>query len=57
MRSIDGTLRRPITEVTAKLGNAWVTGRGSRGPNPADFAVNTFGCQIAEVSVDTATGW
>ena len=56
VRSIDGTLRRPITEVTGKLGNAWVTGRGSRGPNPADLAVNTFGCQIAEVSVDTATG-
>ena len=56
VRSIDGTLRRPITEVTAKLGNAWVTGRGSRGPNPADLAVNTFGCQIAEVAVDTATG-
>ncbi len=56
VRSVDGTLRRPITDITEKLGNAWVTGRGSRGPNPADLAVNTFGCQVAEVSVDTATG-
>ena len=56
VRSIDGTLRRPITELTSKLGNAWVTGRGSRGPNPADLAVNTFGCQVAQVAVDTATG-
>jgi xanthine dehydrogenase YagR molybdenum-binding subunit len=56
VRSIDGTLRRPIAEVTEKLGNAYVTGRGSRGPNPADLSVNTFGCQIAEVGVDTGTG-
>ena len=27
VRSVDGTLRRPITDVTGKLGNAWVTGR------------------------------
>ena len=33
-----------------------MTGRGSRGPNPADLAVNTFGCQVAQVAVDTATG-
>ena len=28
IRSVDGTLRRPITELTGKLGNAWVVGRG-----------------------------
>ena len=56
VRSTDGTLRRPITDVTEKLGNAWVTGRGSRGPNPDGLAVNTFGCQIAQVAVDTLTG-
>jgi CO/xanthine dehydrogenase Mo-binding subunit len=56
IRSADGTLRRPLTEVTGKLGNAWVTGQGSRAPNPEGMAVNTFGCQIAQVAVDTLTG-
>jgi len=56
VRSVDGTLREPITEVTGKLGNAWISGSGSRGPNPAGMNVNTFGCQIAQVAVDTGTG-
>ncbi len=56
VRSSDGSLRHPITEVTEKLGNAWVTGSGSRAPNPEGMAVNTFGCQIAQVAVDTLTG-
>ena len=56
VRSTDGTLRRPIHDVTEKLGNAWVTGSGSRAPNPDGMAVNTFGCQIAQVAVDTLTG-
>jgi CO/xanthine dehydrogenase Mo-binding subunit len=56
VRSVDGTLREPITEVTGKLGNAWISGSGSRGPNPQGMAVNTWGCQIAQVAVDTATG-
>ena len=56
IRSVDGTLRHPITEVTGKLGNAWISGSGSRGPNPDGMAVNTFGCQIAQVAVDTGTG-
>jgi xanthine dehydrogenase YagR molybdenum-binding subunit len=56
VRSADGTLRRPLTEVTGKLGNAWVTGAGSRAPNPEGMAVNTFGCQIAQVAIDTLTG-
>jgi CO/xanthine dehydrogenase Mo-binding subunit len=56
VRSADGTLRRPIADVTEKLGNAWVTGAGSRAPNPQGLAVNTFGCQIAQVAVDTLTG-
>ena len=56
IRSVDGTLRRPITDLTGKLGNAWVTGRGSRSPNPDGMSVNTFGCQIAQVAVDTHTG-
>jgi CO/xanthine dehydrogenase Mo-binding subunit len=56
VRSVDGTLRHPITDVTGQLGNAWITGSGSRAPNPAGMAVNTWGCQIAQVAVDTATG-
>jgi xanthine dehydrogenase YagR molybdenum-binding subunit len=56
IRSVDGTLRQPITEVTGKLADAWVRGGGSRGPNPSGVAVNTFGCQIAQVAVDTVTG-
>ncbi|HYW29150.1 MAG TPA: xanthine dehydrogenase family protein molybdopterin-binding subunit [Gaiellales bacterium] len=56
VRSTDGTLRHPLLEVTGKLGNAWVRGSGSRAPNPDGMAVNTFGCQIAQVAVDTVTG-
>jgi xanthine dehydrogenase YagR molybdenum-binding subunit len=56
IRSVDGTLHEPITEVTGKLGNAWISGSGSRGPNPDGMNVNTFGCQIAQVAVDTGTG-
>ena len=56
VRSTDGTLREPLREVTEKLGNAWGRGSGSRAPNPDGMAVNTFGCQIAQVAVDTVTG-
>ena len=57
IRSVDGTLRRPITEVTGKLGNAWVDRRAARArPTPTASSVNTFGCQIAQVAVDTHTG-
>jgi CO/xanthine dehydrogenase Mo-binding subunit len=56
IRSIDGTLRQPLSEVTGKLGSAWITGTGTRAPNPSGQSVNTFGCQIAQVAVDTATG-
>jgi CO/xanthine dehydrogenase Mo-binding subunit len=56
IRSVDGTLREPITAVTEKLGDAWISGSGSRRPNPSGLAVNTWGCQIAQVAVDTATG-
>jgi CO/xanthine dehydrogenase Mo-binding subunit len=34
----------------------FIEGRGSRIPNPKDVAIKTFGCQIAEVEVDTETG-
>jgi xanthine dehydrogenase YagR molybdenum-binding subunit len=54
--SRDGAIDAPVTEVTEKLGNATIDGSGSRGPNPDGFVINTFGCQIAQVSVDPALG-
>ena len=45
-----------FAEVTAKLGNVIIIGKGSRGPNPADTAIMTFGVQFAEVEVDIDTG-
>jgi CO/xanthine dehydrogenase Mo-binding subunit len=56
IRSRDGALRKPLSDVTGKLGHAQLVGTGSRGPNPDGMRVNTFGCQIAQVAVDPATG-
>jgi xanthine dehydrogenase YagR molybdenum-binding subunit len=56
IRSHDGAIDEPVTEVTEKLGNATIDGSGSRGPNPDGFVINTFGCQIAQVAVDPALG-
>lgn len=56
IRSRDGALEVDAVEVTGKLGDATITGSGSRGPNPDGFRVHTFGCQIAQVAVDPGTG-
>jgi CO/xanthine dehydrogenase Mo-binding subunit len=56
IRSSDGAIDADVTEVTEKLGNATIDGSGSRGPNPDGFVVHTFGCQIAQVSVDPGLG-
>ncbi len=56
IHSRDGAIDADVTEVTGKLGNATIDGSGSRGPNPDGFVVHTFGCQIAQVSVDAALG-
>jgi CO/xanthine dehydrogenase Mo-binding subunit len=56
IRSSDGALDQPYTEVVGKLGDATIDGSGMRGPNPDGFRTNTFGCQIAQVSVDPGTG-
>jgi xanthine dehydrogenase YagR molybdenum-binding subunit len=48
--------RMPWREVAAKMGNYMIVGRGARGPNPDDKALNTFGAQFAEVEVNTETG-
>lgn len=45
-----------FAEVTGKLGNVMISGKGSRGPNPQGVAINTFGVQMAEVEVDLDTG-
>jgi CO/xanthine dehydrogenase Mo-binding subunit len=54
--SRDGTLRHEITEITSKLGNSSLVGHGSRGPNPDGMRIHTFGCQVAQIGVDTLTG-
>jgi xanthine dehydrogenase YagR molybdenum-binding subunit len=43
-------------EVAAKMGNYMIVGRGARGPNPDDKALNTFGAHFAEVEVNAGTG-
>jgi xanthine dehydrogenase YagR molybdenum-binding subunit len=45
-----------FSEITGKLGDVMIMGRGSRGPNPADVSIATFGAQFAEVEVDIDTG-
>ena len=49
---------RSITfaEVTGALGNVMIIGKGTRGPNPDDVSIATFGAQFAEVEVDLDTG-
>ncbi len=54
--SSDRTVDMPVTDVTGKLGNASIEASGSRGPNPSDVMIQTFGCQIAQVAVDAALG-
>jgi xanthine dehydrogenase YagR molybdenum-binding subunit len=54
--SRDGTLRHELTEITSKLGNSSLVGHGSRGPNPDGMRIHTFGCQVAQIAVDTLTG-
>jgi xanthine dehydrogenase YagR molybdenum-binding subunit len=46
----------PLAEVLGLLDQAQILGKGARGPNPAGMSVLTFGCQVAEVAVDTQTG-
>jgi xanthine dehydrogenase YagR molybdenum-binding subunit len=43
-------------EVAAQLGDVMIIGRGTRGPNPPDRTIATFGAQFAEVEVDVGTG-
>jgi xanthine dehydrogenase YagR molybdenum-binding subunit len=52
----DGARRMGFAEVTKKLGNVMIMGQGSRGPNPTDVGLMSFGVQFAEVEVDVDTG-
>jgi len=45
-----------FADVCKRLGNVMIYGKGSRGPNPANTAINTFGVQFAEVQVHLDTG-
>lgn len=52
----DGTRRLTFAEVTRKLGNVMIMANGSRGPNPNNVGLMSFGVQCAEVEVDVDTG-
>jgi xanthine dehydrogenase YagR molybdenum-binding subunit len=45
-----------VVELTGRMGNFTITGRGFRGPNPSDVTIRTWGAQFADVEVDTETG-
>lgn len=47
---------KTFREITKELGDVMIIGKGSRGPNPGDKTICTFGAQFAEVEVDTETG-
>lgn len=42
--------------ICGQLGDVMIIGRGSRGPNPENTAMVTFGAQFAEVEVNIETG-
>ncbi len=49
-------LATPLAEIMGELGDIQIVGRGSRGPNPGEYAIRTFGAQFVEVAVDVETG-
>ncbi|MEO6447359.1 MAG: xanthine dehydrogenase family protein molybdopterin-binding subunit, partial [Gemmatimonadaceae bacterium] len=48
----DNARQMSFAEVTTKLGNVMIMGHGSRGPNPENVGLMSFGVQFAEVEVD-----
>ena len=52
----DMARRMTFADVTKHLGNVMIMGHGSRGPNPQEVGIMSFGVQFAEVEVDTETG-
>jgi xanthine dehydrogenase YagR molybdenum-binding subunit len=47
---------KTLADLMGELGGNVIIGRGSRGPNPAEKTIQTFGAQFAEVEVDVETG-
>jgi len=45
-----------VAEITNRLAPHMIFGQGSRSPNTTEKEIRTFGVQIAEVEVDSATG-
>jgi CO/xanthine dehydrogenase Mo-binding subunit len=56
IQSSDAAIDVEVAEVTQRLGNASIDASGGRGPNGSGGAVQTFGCQIAQVAVDPELG-
>jgi xanthine dehydrogenase YagR molybdenum-binding subunit len=56
VRVIRGTRSLTFAEIGKHLGDVMIIGHGSRGPNPDDTTLSTFGAQFAEVEVDIETG-
>jgi xanthine dehydrogenase YagR molybdenum-binding subunit len=56
--SVAGVRDRGISvmELTGKMGNFTIMGRGFRGANPDGVAFRTWGAQFADVEVDPETG-
>jgi xanthine dehydrogenase YagR molybdenum-binding subunit len=46
---------RTLRQILEEIGDYMITGKGFRGPNPAE-AIRTWGAQIAEVEVNVDTG-
>jgi xanthine dehydrogenase YagR molybdenum-binding subunit len=45
-----------VADVLGKIDPHMIQGHGSRGPNPEDKTIHTFGAQAVEVEVDVETG-
>ena len=52
----DGTCAFTFADLTKRLGNVMIMGRGTRGPNEKGVGIMSFGAQFAEVAVDRDTG-
>jgi xanthine dehydrogenase YagR molybdenum-binding subunit len=46
----------PVSDITGQIAPHMIQGRGSRGPNPEEYTIHTFGAQCVEVEVDVETG-
>lgn len=56
IRSADNAIDCPHTDLTQQFGKATVGASGARTLNSSDYAINTWGCQVAQVAVDPGLG-